>query len=184
MEGDVLVKGQHETTRLVVPTVLRYRLFQMTHAGPTAAHLDPLGITLLLRQSYYWRGMKRDVENWYMQCDDCARGKGPPLRPRGHLKKIQVGAPLDLVTMDVLSGLPTATDGSKYVLVVVDAFTKWVEAYALPDQEASTCMTAAYNGFFARFGLPRQLHSTEAAHGQTSVCAERGCTADFQGSSI
>ena len=75
--------------------------------------------------------MKRDVENWYRQCDDCARGKGPPLRPHGHLQKIQVGAPLDLVTMDVLSGLPTATDGSKYVLVVVDAFTKWVEAYAL-----------------------------------------------------
>jgi len=49
--------------------------------------------------------------------------------------------------MDVLSGLPTATDGSKYVLVVVDAFTNWVEAYALPDQEASTCMTAVYNGF-------------------------------------
>ena len=52
-------------------------------------------------------------------------------RPLGlrHLQKFQVGAPLDLVTMDVLSGLPTATDGSKYVLVVVDAFTKWVEAY-------------------------------------------------------
>ena len=45
MEGDVLVKGQHETTRLVVPTALRYRLFLMTHAGPTAAHLGPLRIT-------------------------------------------------------------------------------------------------------------------------------------------
>ena len=60
----------------------------------------------------------------------------PEARAHGHLQKIQVGAPLDLVTMDVLSGLPTAADGSKYVLVVVDAFTKWVEAYALPDQEA------------------------------------------------
>jgi len=62
--------------------------------------------------------------------------------------------------MDILSGLPTATDGSKYVLVVVDAFTKWAEAYALPDkEEASICMTAAYNGIFYRFGLQRQLHS-------------------------
>jgi len=98
--------------------------------------------------------------------------KGPPLRPHGHLQKIQVGAPHDLVTMDVLSGLPTATDGSKYVLVVVDAFTKWVEAYALPDQEASTCMTAAYNGFFARFGLPRQLHSDEGLNFESALVQE------------
>jgi len=74
--------------------------------------------------------------------------------------------------MDVLSGSPTATDGSKYVLVVVDAFTKWVEAYALPDQEASTCMTAAYNEFFARFGLPRQLHSDQGRNLESALVRE------------
>jgi len=35
--------------------------------------------------------------------------------------------------MDILSGLPTADDGSEYLLVVVDAFSKCVEAYPLPD---------------------------------------------------
>jgi len=35
------------------------------------------------------------------------------------------------------------------------------EAYALPDGEASTCMTALYNNFFSRFGFPRQLHSDQ-----------------------
>jgi len=53
MEGEVLVKGQHESARLIVPTSLRYRLFQMTNAGPAAAHLGPLRTTLQLRQSYY-----------------------------------------------------------------------------------------------------------------------------------
>ena len=93
MEGEVLIKGQHESVRLVVPTSPRYRLFQMTHADPTAAHLGPLKTTLQLHQSYYWRGMKRDVADWYRQCDECAKGKGPPPRPHGHLQKIQVGAP-------------------------------------------------------------------------------------------
>jgi len=175
MEGEVLVKGQHESARLIVPMSLRYRLFQTTHAGPTAAHLGPLRTTLQLRQSYYWRGMKKDVADWYRQCDECAKGKGPPVRPHGHLQKVQVGAPLDLVTMDVVSGLPTATDGSKYVLVVVDAFTKWVEIYALPDQKASTCMTAVYNGFLSRFGLPRQLHSDQGRNFE-SVLVRELCT--------
>jgi len=104
----------------------------MSHAGPTAAYLGPLKTTLQLRQCSYWREMKRDVADWYRQCDECApKGKGPPLRPHGHLQKIQVGVPLDLVTMDILSGLPTATNGSKYVLVVVDAFTKLIETIKL-----------------------------------------------------
>jgi len=74
--------------------------------------------------------------------------KGSPLRPHGKLRNIPIGAPLDLVTIDILSGLPTASDGLKYLLFAIDAFTKWVEAYPLPDQEAHTCMTALFNGFF------------------------------------
>jgi len=76
---------------------------------------------------------------------------------------------MDLVTMDILSGLPTADDGSKYLLVVVDAFTKWVEAYPLPDQEAATCITAVYNGMFSRFGLPRQLHSDQGRNFESQL---------------
>jgi len=69
------------------------------------------------------------------------------------------GAPLDIVAVDVLSGLPATADGKKYVLVLTDYFTKWACAFALPDAEASTCMRVMYDGFFAEFGLPRQLHS-------------------------
>ena len=74
--------------------------------------------------------------------------------------------------MDILSGLPTADDGSKYLLVVVDAFTKWVEAYPLPDQEAATCITAVYNDMFSRFGLPRQLHSDQGRNFESQLVTE------------
>jgi len=49
MEGEVMVNGKHQSSRLIVHTALRYRLFQMSHAGPTAAHLGPLKTTLQLR---------------------------------------------------------------------------------------------------------------------------------------
>jgi len=72
---------------------------------------------------------------------------------------VLAGAPLDIVAVDVLSGLPATADGKKYILVLTDYFTKWACAFALPDAEASTCMRAMYDGYFAKFGLPRQLHS-------------------------
>jgi len=65
-----------------------------------------------------------------------------------------------------------ATDGSKYILVLVDAFRKWVEAYPLPDQEAHTCMRAAYDGFFSRFGFSLQLHSDQGQNFESSLVKE------------
>ena len=125
--------------------------------------------------------MRRDIAYWYRQCPQCAMSKGSPLRPHGKLQNISVGAPLDLVTIDILSGLPIASDGSKYLLVAVDAFTKWIEAYPLPDQEAHTCMTALYNGFFSRLGLPRQLHSDQGRNFESSFMFLGARTAWYYG---
>jgi len=145
------VKVDEDRTRLVVPSAFRHQLFEMSHSGPLAAHLGSKKTAVQLKNHYFWSSLNRDVAEWCRQCPQCVLGKGPPRRPHGELNKIPVGTPLDLVNMDILSGLPTASDGSKYMLVIVDAFTKWVEAYALPDQEASTCMDVAYKGFFCPF---------------------------------
>jgi len=125
LQDNFMVKERDGRVQVVVPVTLRKRLFEITH---NAAHLGSRRTYQQLNTSYYWYGMRQDIIRWYHQCQHCAKGKGPPLRPHGQLQKIPVGAPMDLVTMDILSGLPTVDNGSKYLLVVVDAFTKWVEA--------------------------------------------------------
>jgi len=145
--------------QLVVPHCMRKRLFEFTHAGPLAAHLGAQRTYLQLKPTYYWPGMRKDIHIWYRRCEICARSRGPPTRHHGQLQKVVTGAPLDVVAVDILSGLPTTTDGNRYILVLTDYFTKWACAFPLPDAEASTCMRAMYDGFFAQFGLPRQLHS-------------------------
>jgi len=138
--------------KLVVPTALRKQIFDACHSGPLAAHLGPFRITQELTNEYYWPGLRRDIENWCKQCPICAKGRGPPPRRHGQLQKVFTGAPLDIVAIDILSGLPTTKDGNKYILVLTDYFTKWSEAYPLPDAEASTCMRAIYDNFCSRFG--------------------------------
>jgi len=135
LKDGLLLRSREETTQLVVFVTLRHRLFEITCAGPTAGHLGADRTTKQLRESFFWPGMRRDIAHWYRQCPQCAMSKGSPLRPHGKMQNILVGAPLDLVTIGILSGLPTASDGSKYLLVAVDAFTKWIEAYPLPDQK-------------------------------------------------
>jgi len=93
---------------------------------------------------------------WCHECRECARSKTQPNRPKGKLQKVITGASMDIVAIDILSGLPVTPEGYKYILVVWDYFTKYSRAFPLVDAEASTCMRAIYDGFFALFGLPRQ----------------------------
>jgi len=75
---------------------------------------------------------------------------------------------MDLVAIDILSGLPARPDGYKHLLVATDYFSKWLEAVPLCDAEAHTCMRALYSTCFSRFGLPRQLHSDQGAISKVS----------------
>jgi len=148
---------------MVVPHRLRKPLFHQSHSGPLATHLGAQRTFLQLRTAYYCPGMTGDVVRWSKECDACAQCKGPPTRRQGKLQKVLTGAPLDIVAVDVLSGLPVTPDGKKHILVLTDYFTMWSCAFALPDAgpdaEASTCMRAMYDSFFSEFGLPKQLHS-------------------------
>jgi len=78
---------------------------------------------------------------------------------------------MDLVAIDILSGLP-ATAGYKYLFVATDYFTEWLEAIPLCDAEAQTCMRALYSAFFSRFGLPRQLHSDQGGKFESELVVE------------
>ena len=56
---------------------------------------------------------------------------------------------MERVAIDVLGPLPTSEDGNKYILIAADYFTKWVEGYALPNQEAVTVADVLVREFVA-----------------------------------
>ena len=46
--------------------------------------------------------------------------------------------PMQMLAMDFVGPLPETEDGNRYLLVIGDYYTKWVEAFALKDQKAIT----------------------------------------------
>ena len=57
--------------------------------------------------------------------------------------------------------LPETKRGNKYILVLTDLFTKWVEAIPLKETSAETLAGVLYNEFICRFGLPKYIHSDQ-----------------------
>ncbi|GFV80815.1 retrovirus-related Pol polyprotein from transposon 412 [Trichonephila clavipes] len=52
----------------------------------------------------------------------------------------------------------------------MDYFTKWPEAYPIPDQEASTVAEVLVQHWISRFGVPLQLNSDQGRNFDSAVC--------------
>jgi hypothetical protein len=55
---------------------------------------------------------------------------------------------MEMVAIDVLGPLPVTDQGMKYILVVIDYFSKWPEVFALEDQQAENIETWSYEDTF------------------------------------
>ncbi|KAJ7998071.1 hypothetical protein DPEC_G00218730 [Dallia pectoralis] len=91
---------------------------------------------------------------------------------RAPLQQYQVGAPIDRVTVDVLGPFPRTPRGNRFVVVAMDYFTKWPEAYAVPDQEAATVCEVLIEGMFSWFGVPTELHSDQGRNFEAQLFAK------------
>ena len=94
-------------------------------------------------------------------CGACATCKAPAPHNYVPLQPITVGSPPQIVVVDILGPFPESSGGNKYILIVVDHFTKWIEAYAILNQEATTVAQKLLKEWFFRFSPPESLLSDQ-----------------------
>lgn len=164
--------GHRDIFQLLVPRQLRPRVLQLVHGSVGAGHFGVTKTLHRLRSRFYWPGCRQDVELYVHRCDPCTAHKGPTRHSHAPLQQYQVGAPMERVGIDILGPFPTTDQGNRYVLVAMDYFTKWPEAYAVPDQSASTTAEHLVNEMFCRFGVPEELHSDQGRNFEAKVFGE------------
>jgi len=68
----------------------------------------------------------------------CVARCSPTRKGKSSLQIYNVESPFEKVQMNVLDSLPITLSGNRYLLVVVDCFIKWVEAFPLKNIRAKT----------------------------------------------
>jgi len=147
-------------------------VFDSLHKHRTAGHLGEKKTINRLGERYWWVNWREFTKQHCKKCDQCAAKKPPHRTPRAPMKIYNVGAPLERIAIDVMGPLPESDRGNKYILVVGDYFTKWMEAYAIPNQEAKTVANVLTEEFICRYGVPRIIHSDQGRNFESTLFAE------------
>ena len=88
------------------------------------------------------------------------------------MSQYNVGTPFERVALDVLGPLLTSESGNKHILLIIDYFTRWPEAYSLPNQEATTVAEVVTKEYVCRYGFPLELHSDQGRNFESQVFQE------------
>ena len=161
--------GNTTRWRFVLPRSLISDVLQDLHSSVMAGHLGMTKTLQKVQERFYWVGMKEDVRSFIRQCPNCASHKKAGPRKRAPLQQRQTGYPMERIALDIMGPLPVTEDGNKYVLVVADYFTKYVEAYAIPDERAETVARKLVEEFICRYGVPREIHSDQGRNFESTV---------------
>ncbi|GJU72468.1 reverse transcriptase domain-containing protein [Tanacetum coccineum] len=133
-------------------------ILKACHNGPTRGHHGPnYTAKKVFDSGFYWPIIYRDAHDLVTRCDACQRQGKILQRDEMPQNAIQVCEIFDVWGIDFM-GPFSSSRGNKYILVAVDYLSKWVEAKALPTNDARVVML--------KYGVTHRLAT--AYHPQTS----------------
>ena len=145
----------------VVPTADRQAAIDGCHHS--AGHQGRDHTLSLMKERFWWPGMSQALVKTVANCGRCiqyeAKGQLPLMQPIICTELTEL-VHIDYIRMEVT----VATDKKpivRNVLVVVDHFTRYVQAFVTKNHTARTMAWVLYNNYFSVFGFPQCLMSDQ-----------------------
>lgn len=113
--------------------------------------------------------MFRDVELRCKSSVDCAVKQSPCDKHKAPLLPISVENAFDRLAVVCLDPFPLSNAGNRYVVVFTEHITRWPEAFAVPNTDASTIARLLVNHIVLTHGAPRTLLSDRGTNFLSSL---------------
>nr|GEU49930.1 reverse transcriptase domain-containing protein [Tanacetum cinerariifolium] len=133
------------------------------HEGPIGGHhVAKLTAKKVFDVGFFWPTIYPDAHAMIKSCDTCQRQRKISQREKMPQNAIQVCKIFDVWGIDFMGPFPSSR-GNKYILVAVDYLSKWVEAKALPTNDARV-VVKFLKSLFSRFGTLRAIISDRGTY--------------------
>ncbi|XP_070014876.1 uncharacterized protein [Nicotiana sylvestris] len=150
--------------RMCVPEIEQSSVLQACHTSAYGGHFGGVRTaTKVLEAGFFWPTVFKDAHQWVKGCNECQQTRNISCRHEMPMNPIQEVEVFDVWEIDFM-GPFVSSFGNKYILIVVDYMSKWVEVAALPTNDARVVVGFLKKNIFARFGTPRVIISDGGTH--------------------
>ena len=145
------------THRMVPEPAKRDQLILECHVA--LGHLGEKRTIAAMAQTYWWYGLTVDVRRVLSGCKLCARVHASA----GENPRNMITEPASQYGMfhrwglDYVQDLPASASGNKHCLIIIDYYSKWVEAIPTSDLLSGTTARLFHLHICARFGMPAEV---------------------------
>lgn len=145
----------HNRTTIALPQRLQTQI--IWHYHEEMGHFAAAKVYTVLKQYFYWGGMRRQTMATLRTCDICQKSKKPNNTLTGPLQPIIPKDVGELVAVDFFGPLPRSTGGVTYLLVAVDVFSKFVKLFPLKRANAKAATNRILNDLLPVIRVKRIL---------------------------
>ncbi|MEL7307077.1 MAG: reverse transcriptase domain-containing protein [Pseudomonadota bacterium] len=151
-------------TLLVIPkTQNRHKLINKIHSQ--FGHLGISGTRTIIKDYYYWPTMDLDITMLVNECCLCQRYKHNTGRRRNLTKgNLRGNYPFQKVAMDIAGPMRSTRRGNRYILGMIDHFSKYPVLIPIKSTDSGTIIEAIFTKWISVFGIPDSLHSDRGAN--------------------
>ena len=112
-------------------------IIKLIHAALTGRHLELAHSIARRLECFYWPRLRKIVANFICRCLTCEYFKPYKENTKAQLQPIESNKPWELIELDFIGPLTETGNNNKYILSVVDHFSKFAVTYATQKQDSS-----------------------------------------------
>ena len=161
---------------VIKPNKARWNIIASHHNG--MGHIGMEKTLEILRHNYNWQNMENDVKTYIENCIFCAQRKAKGnivKRPDFHMTATN---PFEKIIIDITGPLPPSKFGHRFILSMVDVYSRYIMAIPLRETSSETLVRAILEKWIAIFGYPDSIISDNGANFVSKVfkdfCTENG----------
>lgn len=154
--GPTQAPEHHE---IKVPTIEQLKAIGKVHNWIRGHHGLQRTFDMLRRslpEGTKWPYMRSHVKQFIDHCPACQKMRDVKTLISTNPFTTATYEPMHRINIDTIGPLPENIQGNKYIIVMIDCFSRFCELYPVPSTQAMDCARCLLN-FIGRYGMPTSL---------------------------
>ena len=158
-EGIIFTANKNNHMVPLIPKAMQQDMLQYFHTANVFHHQGVDKMSNNISHYAYWPAMRQDIKKYCGECDSCHSSKIKREKAQGKIQQFPATKPFQQIAIDIVGYLPTTNEGNRYLLTIIDGFTRFVTAIPLKSISAVAVARAFVNHWIYIYGPPKYVLS-------------------------